>query len=98
MNHVVPIDDLREHVTDGDPCPCVPRSTRGVVVHNSYDGRETGEVCRVALKRLGLALMDHGHHWTFEERDDFEHALQILDMHWPAKPTERFQEGYGEQA
>jgi hypothetical protein len=43
--HVVPVDDLREHVTEG-PCWCNPREEETVIVHNSMDGREhfeTGE-------------------------------------------------------
>lgn len=43
--HVVPVNDLREHRTEG--CWCRPRETaEGVIVHNSMDGREkfeTGE-------------------------------------------------------
>lgn len=45
--HVTPVDDLREHETDGAPCWCRPKTTpEGVVVYNSLDGRErfeTGE-------------------------------------------------------
>lgn len=88
MNHVSPINDTREHVLNGDPCPCMPRQLPGCVVHNSYDGRETGEVCRKAIDTLGSALADHGHTWTDEERDAYEHAIAILDMHWPARAKE----------
>lgn len=44
--HVYPINDLREHVTDGKPCWCHPREDEGVIVHNAMDQRElieTGE-------------------------------------------------------
>jgi len=41
--HVVPLDDLRDHVTDGTLCWCRPREEDGVVVHNSMDGREAFE-------------------------------------------------------
>ncbi len=46
--HVVPIDDLREHIEDNDRCWCRPRVEDDgmVIVHNSMDGREkyeTGE-------------------------------------------------------
>lgn len=44
--HVVPINDLREHCSDGEQCWCKPREEDGVIVHNSMDGREkfeTGE-------------------------------------------------------
>jgi hypothetical protein len=98
--HVTPIGDLREHPLDV-LCPCMPRTLlhykpewgaaapeKVVVVHNSYDGRETGEVCRKALDLLGTALADHGHEWTIEERDAYDHAIHILNMHWPAKDAE----------
>lgn len=86
-NHVFPNNDLRDHVTDGDPCPCMPRTLEDgeLIVHNSYDRRETGEVCRKALDLLGAALADHGHTWTPEQRDAYDHALLILNMHWPEK-------------
>jgi hypothetical protein len=45
--HVVPINDLMEHDTDGKPCPCGPEyleeSCGVVVVHQSCDGREKRE-------------------------------------------------------
>jgi hypothetical protein len=45
--HVVPINDLREHVEDGTRCWCKPTVDEdGLIVHNSMDGREkfeTGE-------------------------------------------------------
>ena len=44
---VYPLDDLKDHVTDGSPCWCNPEIDKyGVVVYNSMDGREqfeTGE-------------------------------------------------------
>lgn len=44
---VHPIDDLREHITDGHPCWCgAEENMDGTIVHNSLDGREryeTGE-------------------------------------------------------
>ncbi|MCP4661029.1 MAG: hypothetical protein GY856_36975 [bacterium] len=91
--HVVPTDDLREHITNGDPCPCLPRGPECglLLVHNAYDGREVGEVCRDALDVLGLALSAHDHQWTHAERDAYEHAVQLLDMHWPA-PAEEMEE------
>lgn len=84
MNHVVPVNDLREHITNGDPCPCMPRTLPGVVCHNSYDGREVGQVVRKALDVLGLALANNGHNWSEVERDAYEHALAVLMVHWPA--------------
>lgn len=41
--HVVPLDDLREHVLTPD-CWCRPRDDDGVVIHNSLDGRELLEL------------------------------------------------------
>jgi len=44
--HVYPVNDFREHVTDGSPCWCKPTEDEGVIIHNSMDGREkieTGE-------------------------------------------------------
>lgn len=39
--HVMPMDDLREHQSDG-PCWCCPveADIADVMVHNSLDGRE----------------------------------------------------------
>lgn len=86
--HVYPVNDMRSHVTEGELCPCLPRVRRvdgedAVVVHNSYDGRELGQVCRTAIDLLALALTDHNHRWSDDLRDRFEHAIQLLDMHYP---------------
>lgn len=83
--HVEPKGDLREHVTNGDPCACMARECDGVVVHNSFDRRETGDVCRKALDLLALAMAYHEHTWTAEERAAYEHAMIVLNMHWPAR-------------
>lgn len=40
--HVIPIGDLRMH-EETEKCHCRPRVTDGVVVHNSFDGRELYE-------------------------------------------------------
>ena len=41
--HVVPINDLRDHVTSVD-CWCSPIiNDDGIVIHNSLDGREKYE-------------------------------------------------------
>lgn len=51
--HVLPQNDLIEHVEDGDDCLCGPTSEPvfradgscgWVIVHHSLDGREQGEV------------------------------------------------------
>lgn len=92
VQHIVPENDLHEHVTD-DLCPCLPRAldingdpivpgcTAYVVRHNSYDGRELPEVCMAALDALGMALVDHRHEWSIDERDAYEHAVQLCQMH-----------------
>jgi hypothetical protein len=50
--HTVPINDLIEHDTDGDDCPCGPDveavfredgSNGWLVSHHSLDGRESWE-------------------------------------------------------
>lgn len=50
--HVLPINDLRQHVENGIMCWCEPRIIVGdeaedfaeyIVVHNSLDGREWHE-------------------------------------------------------
>lgn len=50
--HTIPVNDLIEHETDGDDCPCGPTvepvfrddgSNGWQITHHSLDGRETGE-------------------------------------------------------
>ena len=50
--HVYPVNDLIEHDTDGDECPCGPTpeavkrddgSVGWVLSHHSLDGREQSE-------------------------------------------------------
>lgn len=44
--HIYPLDDLREHVTDGGDCWCHPEIDDELIIHRSLDGREkieTGE-------------------------------------------------------
>lgn len=40
--HVVPLNDLREHVANGS-CWCKPTLDEGVWLHHSMDGREAFE-------------------------------------------------------
>jgi hypothetical protein len=82
-DHVSPNRDVREHVLNGDPCPCMPRVVGGVTIHNSYDGREVGEVIAALIARLGDALAEHSHEWTDEQREAVEHAESVLALHWP---------------
>ncbi len=54
--HVYPVNDARPHLTDGEDCPCNPRSevVEGgniVVTHNSWDGREYIERLREDLPK-----------------------------------------------
>lgn len=45
--HTYPVNDLREHDTDGLTCWCEPRveweGAEPLVIHNSADGREAVE-------------------------------------------------------
>jgi hypothetical protein len=41
LSHVYPINDLEQHKLEGSDCKCNPVVDEyGVVVHNSFDGRE----------------------------------------------------------
>ncbi len=59
-----------------------------VIVHNSYDKREVGEVCRKALDLLYEAL-GPTHTASNELFQAWEHAMHLLDMHWPKKLAPR---------
>jgi len=43
--HIYPIDDLKLHETEGNPCWCTPRVEENgqLIIHNSLDGREAYE-------------------------------------------------------
>jgi hypothetical protein len=45
--HVYPLNDLREHITDGPSCPCEPRveleGAALIYIHNAWDHREIVE-------------------------------------------------------
>lgn len=45
MNHIVPRDDLIEHITDDTECPCDPtvEIENELVIHNAMDRREIFE-------------------------------------------------------
>jgi hypothetical protein len=83
--HVVPVDDLFEHETTTALCTCLPRvQVDGrLVIHNSYDGREIGEVSRKLIGLLTRALRQHKHAWTPEEFDALEHAKRALGVRYP---------------
>ena len=42
--HVYPLNDLREHITDGPGCPCNPdvkiEGATIIYIHHAWDGRE----------------------------------------------------------
>jgi len=46
MIHIIPIDDLKEHITEST-CECRPEVIRQneslICIHNSFDGREYKE-------------------------------------------------------
>jgi len=46
MQHIYPVNDLRDHVTNGEPCWCRPAVDDGVTIHNAMDGREQWETGR----------------------------------------------------
>jgi len=45
--HVFPLNDLREHVTEGVDCPCNPTveviGASLLIIHNAFDNREVIE-------------------------------------------------------
>lgn len=42
--HVLPENDLKDHIEEGSSCPCNPRvevsGESFIVIHNAYDGRD----------------------------------------------------------
>lgn len=61
--HVTPVDDLIEHDSSGDGCPCGPTveavmrddgSNGWLIIHHSLDGREVDEGRRLASQRDDL--------------------------------------------
>ena len=43
LQHVYPLNDLKEHNTESSNCWCNPRIEDGVMIHNSLDRREVFE-------------------------------------------------------
>ena len=45
--HVYPLNDRREHITEGTECPCNPRieiiGASLLIIHNAWDNREMFE-------------------------------------------------------
>ena len=51
--HVYPLNDLHEHITDGPGCPCAPRveviGANLLYIHNAWDKREIIEQAYEAI-------------------------------------------------
>lgn len=67
--HTYPVNDLIEHVLEGDDCPCgpdtvpVPRDDGSMawqIVHHSLDGREHSEPDHDRAACPGCAAIDAG--------------------------------------
>lgn len=79
---VWPDADDREHITNGDPCPCMPCEVDGAVVHNSYDGREIGAVLMKLVEVLA-EVAGVNHEWTDEQRRAVDQAEAVVALHFP---------------
>jgi hypothetical protein len=80
--HIIP--DGERHAVNGDPCACMPRETApGLFLHNAFDARELGEVLHELLDTASKAMEAHNHDWTDDDRDAFDHAERLLQLHWP---------------
>jgi len=59
--HVEPLNDIREHITNGDPCPCMPDTIEDgrVIVHHADDRPpcEIIEQLRAEVERLRASLV-----------------------------------------
>lgn len=84
--HVVPNRDLHEHDSAGGPCPCMPRTVEGVIIHNSFDGREAGTVLRDALDGLWAELEPVE---RVELEDKYRHARLLSLLHFPTEDGHR---------
>ena len=56
--HVVPTRE--EHITQGLLCKCKPRLDDGIVIHNSYDGREFYELDNLNVLDLQQRFTESG--------------------------------------
>lgn len=75
---------VKAHATiDEDGVQIEPDPSSGVIVHNSYDRREVGEVCGNALEHMTAALANMDVEWTPEMVDAYDHAIYLLGLHWP---------------
>jgi len=87
--HVTPVNDIHEHIVDDEGwCPCLPRlwvsDGEDRMVHNSYDGREVGDVMLAALDALSVQVQGE---WAPSLRTKYEHALHLIRFHWPKAET-----------
>jgi len=84
--HVCPENDLREHIVKDDlMCPCMPmiwtdEDGNDRAVHNSYDGREVGDVMLDVIEALGRRVRGE---WPPVLRSKYDHAKHLILMHWP---------------
>lgn len=75
MPKLVPPDP---ELIDGELCQ--PDNSAAVIRHNSYDGREIGEVVMRALDAMAAALTEHDHTWAPSLRDAYEHAVDLVKL------------------
>lgn len=72
--HVYPQGDILPHVTTGDYCPCDPRVEDGIVIHNSWDGREESEP--EAMRNCPkIAVYTDGDQWCALAGDDIQRGF-----------------------
>lgn len=76
MPKLVPPDP---QLIDGELCQ--PDHSAAVIRHNSYDGRELGEVVMNALDSMATALIDHDHTWAPSLLDAYDHAVDLVKLH-----------------
>ena len=83
LHHIFPLGEEGMHEVDGAPCSCMAqlRESDQLMSHNSFDGREVGEVCRKALDLLAV----HVDTWTSEIRAAVSHAVDVLEFQYPEK-------------
>jgi hypothetical protein len=81
--HVLPIDDLREHIEHGASCWCNPSEDREkedclIIIHNSMDGREILESLDLKKKDIPNHLALVAKHWLpSSDTDDLNVAIAL---------------------
>jgi len=83
-HHVVPEEDIRAHVTNGMPCPCLAqeRGAPGVIIHNSYDGRELPEILDQTVKMIERMVSRSDFTLNKDDRSILFHARDLVTMHY----------------